>query len=112
MRLILVLAAFVVASWLLRRRPDIAALVILSLWILIPSIATEVVTGVPHFAASALNLHPAAWLTYIYLAIMICAGSLGTRTRLGSLPAELSLLAWVMLLAVILTLTQLEQASL
>jgi hypothetical protein len=98
-------------SWWLRARPDVVALVILLLWVLVPAQASEVLTGVTFFAPSMLNLHPAAYLTYIYAALYLSLGGGAWQARLSSLPGLFLLLGWVVALAGALTLLQLEQAS-
>jgi hypothetical protein len=107
---VLWVALCLAAAWALRRRPDVMAIAILALWIIVPAQASEIVTGVPFLAPTLLNLHPAVYLTYIYSAVFLFVGPELRRTILR-LPAPYLLLAWVVVFAGIVTTLQLDQST-
>jgi hypothetical protein len=109
-----VLLAWVVLScitaWFLRRRADTAALVILGLWIAIPSVAAEVLTGIPFYSGSLANMHPAAWFTWIYIVVLAAVGR-RWWPGVAAAPGELGLLGWVLVQLAVLTVVHLDGAS-
>ncbi|WP_147332021.1 O-antigen ligase family protein [Geodermatophilus marinus] len=99
------------AAWILRRKPEGAAGVILVLWIMIPSVAGQLLTGVSFSSATVTNMHPAAWFTYVFVCIFAIVGPQGWIADLKSTPWLLVLLAWLMAYGAISTFTNVGQAS-
>lgn len=109
------LAAFLalcvlVSAWL-RRRPDVASLLGLSIWVLLPAYAGELLTGVPYSAKSPANLHPAAWFVLIYIMALCIGGGRRFYQTIGELPGFFLLLPSIVFCSIFSSLLNVEASS-
>src|SRR4051794_27587178 len=101
------------ASWFFRRRPDVIVLTALGMWVLVPSVAGEVLTGVPYTTSSSISMHPAAWLVLVYASLLAVLGSMKADSAiLAGGPLRWLLLVWVIVAAGCLTMMQLGVSAL
>ena len=68
MQFVVWLVACGAAAFMLRRSPTAIAATVLVLWVLIPGVASHVVTGIP--ATSSIGFHPASWFAVMAVGML------------------------------------------